>query len=242
MWREFLDWLEDTTHGPPTTAVAHNGYSFDVPFLAAALKKARLAWPPYVRRQVDTLHVLNCAGLGTDPAQDDLARGKKLDGALVRRVGEHKRRSLEKVFRDLVHGQGFKGLKLVPHEADSDVAATFMVFTHPLIYGKSHKFTTAVKAAKRTATATVESANDAGSGAEDNEAAGDQDGDPGLSQAGSDAQADLTEDVDVTIVADEDVECLTDFTWQREDAGTRTSNASQTSRGKGRTRALRLRS
>ena len=221
VWRGFLDWLENITKGLPTTAVAHNGHSFDLPFLAAALKKARLRWPPCVRRQVDTLHILNCAGLGEDPAPTDLSRGNKLDGTPVARVGEHKHRSLAKVFRQLVHGEGFKGLKLTAHEADSDVAATFLMFTHRLIYGKAHKFSTAIMAAKRTATAHVEADNAAGSGMEDEDDVGDPSGaaDGTLPQAGSDMQADATEDAEASMTVDENADCLLNFKWERgEDA------------------------
>ena len=91
--------------------------------------------PDYVRACVDTKTVVTYAGLNIDSAADE-DRGLRVDGSAMGRVGEPKRRGLKDLYKDLIDPRGMHvplgnaatGFK--HHEADADVAVTFLIFSH----------------------------------------------------------------------------------------------------------------
>ena len=102
--------------------------------------------PDYVRACVDTKTVVTHAGLNVDSAADE-DRGLRVDGSAMGRVGEPKRRGLKDLYKDLIDPRGMHvplgnaatGFK--HHEADADVAVTFLIFSHPLSLPKGCKST-----------------------------------------------------------------------------------------------------
>ena len=121
-----------------------------------------------------------------------------MDGSPVVHVGEHKKngRKLEKACRALVHRDGTKAklgtasVNLVPHQADADVVALFLVFVHPPLHAKGHKFCVAVKRSKTSTVAEEQQST----------ASGDEGEREGFEvQAGTDLQMDA-----LATTADED--------------------------------------
>ena len=118
-----------------TIQLAHNGTAFDLRFLVKALGRAGRKLPGYASTHLDTLHLFTYGELGQAPPLTAAGTAVlKLDGTEMGMVGVYRKRSLAKLYIDLVHNDGFpKHLGVTSHDALGDVLALFMTFETPLV-------------------------------------------------------------------------------------------------------------